>query len=302
MHLGDLVSEKYQLNATFSVEGKVQYSVNPGFTPELGNFDITLTFTPDDLRRYYVISTTRTINVTQLNIPQGDSSKTKLNPSQFQLKLIGNILFNKNEYFLDSQDRKKISDYASQIKAAKSNNVIILGNSDLKNGVDNIWLSKSRADAVSKYFGNFLPTSTLTRAWYGPTRPAVIGVDKESLAKNRRVEIYFQVPKSELEAIAVNPVFKEFAPISFNRNEYFLDARDRKALLNYAKSMTSLGCTLVSIVGTEDFKKGGLPNIGDLRSTAVKDYLETLNGQLNFQLLDSETSDKREVRISCKTK
>ena len=96
-----------------------------------------------------------------------------------------------------------------------------------------------------------------------------------------------------------NTVLQDFSPINFSRNDYFLDATDRKLLLTYAGKMATMGCLRISLQGTRDAAKGGLPDIDLLRAKAVRNYLVSLYGQFKFNQIERLISDKRQVKITC---
>ena len=184
-----------QLGAEFSVPGTVTYSIPKGFKPKNGKLTIVVNFKPLDTSQYLEVQITREIDVLKVDalavegIVTGEASTQKeiVVP---QLKTLGKVYFNTDEFFLDAKDRKYLKEVAKKVKKTGSKSVLILGHTDVKKGVDNEWLSKSRADAVSSFLKLFNIKSTITEAWYGPRKPAVKGLDKLSLAKNRRVEIY----------------------------------------------------------------------------------------------------------------
>lgn len=184
-----------QLGAEFSVPGTVTYSIPKGFKPKNGKLTIVVTFKPADTTQYLEVQITREIEVLKVDslavegIVSGEASTQKevVIP---ELKTLGKVYFNTDEYFLDAKDRKYLKDIAKKAKLNGSKSVLILGHTDVKKGVDNIWLSKSRADAVAQFLKQFKITSKITEAWYGPKKPAYKGLDKVSLAKNRRVEIF----------------------------------------------------------------------------------------------------------------
>ena len=184
-----------QLGAEFSVPGTVTYSIPKGYKPKNGKLTIVVTFKPTDTTQYLEVQITREIEVLKVDslaieaIVSGEAS-TQKEVVVPELKSLGKIYFNTDEYFLDAKDRKYLKSVAIKAKKVGTNSVLILGHTDVKRGVDNNWLSKSRADAVSKFLKQFNIKAKITEAWYGPRKPAVNGTDKVSLAKNRRVEIY----------------------------------------------------------------------------------------------------------------
>jgi outer membrane protein OmpA-like peptidoglycan-associated protein len=302
-----------QLNAVFSVPGKSEYNFKPGFKPEVGELKLTVTFTPENNSEYMVLSTSRVIQV----LPKPKTSPTPIaQPSKsaspqpkplivtaLSLKKIGTIYFRNNEYFLDAKDRTALKELSLEIKAQNFKTVIIQGNTDVKKGVDNYWLSKARAEAVSNYLGALAPSPLYNRVWYASKRPVSIGLDKQSLALNRRVEIYVQVKTQKEVNASPAPslnLAKSYEPITFNRNESFLDADDRQILLASVKDMASLGCKRVYLKGSRDQTSSSVNSyIVTNRVGAVKKFMTGINPSLKFTIEPGFISANREVRIRC---
>ena len=326
---GAAINSTHQLNAVFSVPGKAVYSVAEGFVPNVGSTTITLSFTPTDTTNYYVISTSRIIKVTAAATPTPSISASasptvsssptpkptpSLTPTAIKkpqsmkssaLTLVGTVYFNNNEYFIDGTDIATIKGVAEQLKKTPYKEVLVKGNTDIKQGVDNVWLSKARAEAVANTLDKYLKVHNLIRAWYASSMPVAIGLDKASLAKNRRVEIYTLEEVYATAAPTPSPKANVSAgdlilnPVTFNRNEYFLSAQARKDLVADVQNLFKAGCRKVALVGTEDGTRGGLPNMGLLRAKAVRDFMKSLDPALTFDSLKKAISINREVRISC---
>ena len=311
---GEAITQNNQLNAEFSVPGKAIYSVVPGLVPKIGELKIDVTFTPTDIDNFLVISTSRTVKISmapakepikeaQSNPDVIPVAEKPISVKPSSLKIFATIYFNNNEYFLDAGDRKKISETSMKLSAAGLKQVIVRGNTDVKTGVDNLWLSKARAEAVAALLSKTTGNINLTKAWYASKRPVAIGFDKASLAKNRRVEILIssEAPTSGTESFEIKaPIKKTFAPVQFNRNEYFLNAKARASLTAYAKEFFATGCKKITLVGTHDQTRGGFDDkIALFRGKAVRDFLLKLDGQLDFAKISQTVSTKREVRIAC---
>jgi outer membrane protein OmpA-like peptidoglycan-associated protein len=220
------------------------------------------------------------------------------------MEKIGTIYFKNNEYFLDAKDRTELKEISQQINDANFKTVIIQGNTDIKQGVDNFWLSKARAEAVSNYLSGLASAPLYNRVWYASRRPVAIGIDKVSLALNRRVEIYAQVsvekPASTGSVEPKQTISMTFDDISFNRNEAFLDAGDRKSLLNTVQIMAKSGCTQVFLKGSHDSSKGSVNAfIGTNRAKAVRKFMAGLLPSLKFRMEPEFVSTERVVEIRC---
>ena len=192
-----------QLNAKFSVPGKITYSIPLGTIMKSGIYTVKVTFVPTDTERYLVEETTQQIVVlvgdnSQSISPDGKNSSgaaavNLANPKSIDTKSLtqlGKIYFNNNEFFLDAGDRSRLKEIAASVIENKYKSVLVFGNTDIKKGVDNTWLSRSRAQAVAKYLKQLNLNVRYTQAWFGPTRPVSKGKDPLSLKLNRRVEIY----------------------------------------------------------------------------------------------------------------
>jgi outer membrane protein OmpA-like peptidoglycan-associated protein len=272
----------------------------PSFAP--GNAEIVDTKTPSALE------TSTALPPLKKPIPTTPSSPTP-SPVVYRIERqevsLGVIYFNTNEYFLDAGDRKTIASVALLINGMQAPTINVEGNTDIKKGVDNVWLSKARAEAVANLLSKDVNDKSVAVAWYASTRPAVIGLDKQSLAKNRRVEIFVvqqvKVPQtSGADKALTTSVSRSFNPIEFNRNEYFLDAGDRQSLVEYAQQMEEAKCLNISVVGTRDAKRGGLnETIAMLRAKAVAEYLNNIDGRLKVISLNQAISNVRQASISC---
>jgi hypothetical protein len=88
--------------------------------------------------------------------------------------------------------------------------------------------------------------------------------------------------------------------ISFNRNESFLDAGDRKSLVSTVQNMAKLGCNHVYLKGSHDQTKSSVnAYIGTDRVNAVKKFMAGLLPTLKFTFEPEVVSSDRVVRIRC---
>jgi uncharacterized repeat protein (TIGR02543 family) len=195
MNEGEMIDVN-QLNATFSVPGEARYSVQNGYKPKSGSFEIKVTFVPSDTTNYLVSETIRTITVLPAQGQQlttetiGKYSEVSTESIAIEsLKILKKIYFHTNEYFLDAFDRKVLKSLAVEASSRNIHSVLIYGHTDAMKGVDNQWLSKSRADAVANYLRRFNLEVSVTTAWFGPSKPVTLLRDRKSLKLNRRVEI-----------------------------------------------------------------------------------------------------------------
>ncbi len=302
-----------QLNAIFSVPGKTTYSKSIGENVSPGFLTLTVTFTPDNQSAYLTVSTSRTIIVKERRksniLPSPSPSPSPpivVKPKTVkvsELRLIGVIYFNNNEYFLDSRDRLELAKVASIVKERASLTVYIEGNTDVKRGVDNVWLSRSRAESVSNFLRAISKAPTYNRMWWASARPAVPGVSKEALALNRRVEIYIPQEVERAAGYKVEKpakIEKQLGSVFFNLNDYFLDATDRRKIKSFALQATELKCNKISLIGTRDSTPGKLnERIAFDRIRAVKAFLRDIYPLFEFISEETRISPQREVKVSC---
>lgn len=201
LRAGEALTEN-QLNAKFSVPGIVTYSISLGTILKPGIHTVKVTFVPTDTERYLVVETTQQIVVlpdenAQNNSTNGVSADSEplnlADPKSIDTKSLlqlGTIYFNSNEFFLDAGDRLKLKEIAASVVTHKYRSILVFGNTDIKKGVDNTWLSRSRAQAVTKFLKQLNLNVRYTQAWFGPTRPVSKRTDPKSLQLNRRVEIF----------------------------------------------------------------------------------------------------------------
>jgi outer membrane protein OmpA-like peptidoglycan-associated protein len=220
-----------------------------------------------------------------------------------QLRKIASIYFNNNEYFLDAEDRKILSDSASWFTGDNQHSCFIEGNTDIKRGVDNVLLSKNRAEAVRKYMMRNLLIYNCSSVWFASTRPVAFGTSQKALSMNRRVDIFVKESVEEAPQVTQSSVAKislDLMRITFNRNEYFLDARDRAILLRNVTTAIKARCLNITLQGSRDTTKG-LPNetIAENRAKAVKIFMRAQYPLLKFIVAPAAISSNREVAISC---
>jgi uncharacterized repeat protein (TIGR02543 family) len=220
-----------------------------------------------------------------------------------KLKKVGTIYFNNNEYFLDAGDRKTLVDLADSFKIDEIQSVFIEGNTDVRQGVDNILLSQNRAEAVRNYLFNRNSNPTYSTMWFAASKPVAVGTSLQALAANRRVDIYVPMLVEEVVApiqAAEKKIVMTFGPIAFNRNEYFLDAGDRATLVNNVANAVKNKCTKITLRGSRD-ATNGKPNatIVDNRVKAVQAFMKVQYPALRFGVQPAFISPTREVLISC---
>jgi outer membrane protein OmpA-like peptidoglycan-associated protein len=140
--------------------------------------------------------------------------------------------------------------------------------------------------------------------WFAASRPAVPNITKADLTLNRRVEIFVQERSAnsniEVNKIPVASISKQYSSITFNRNDYFLDAKDRTSLKNTVRDAAENKCIIFSLIGTRDQSSGSNnSSIAEDRINAVRSYITSIYPKIQFKNVQVQTSSVREVRISC---
>lgn len=108
------------------------------------------------------------------------------------MRKVAAIGFALNSYVLSAEVKKEITKIAAELNSNSSRMVLIYGNTDSQQGVDNVKLSKQRALAVRAYLSPLLKEKRITIGWFAATRPVVKGNTQAAHAKNRRVEIWIK--------------------------------------------------------------------------------------------------------------
>ena len=114
-----------------------------------------------------------------------------------QKKLAGNIspvvYFDYDSYAVKSEFLGPIEAYAGQLKGDTRRKVQVEGHTDEQGGSEyNLALGQKRADAVRQALvAAGALTSQIETVSYGKEKPAVVGVDEQSRAKNRRAVINY---------------------------------------------------------------------------------------------------------------
>lgn len=104
------------------------------------------------------------------------------------------VYFDYDSFAIKPEFQSIIETHARYIKADKARKVAIEGHTDERGGREyNLALGQKRAEAVRSAFGLLgVVDSQVEAVSFGKEKPAVQGVDEESLAKNRRAEIRYQ--------------------------------------------------------------------------------------------------------------
>jgi outer membrane protein OmpA-like peptidoglycan-associated protein len=219
------------------------------------------------------------------------------------LKKVGTIYFNNNEYFLDAGDRKILSQLAISFNENQVQSVFIEGNTDIRQGVDNVLLSQNRAEAVRNFLLNRNSLPSYSTMWFAASKPVAVGTSPQALSANRRVDIYIPMVVEESITPAQaqeKKIVMTLNPVTFNRNEYFLDAGDRATLVNDVANAVKNKCTKITLRGSRD-ATNGKPNatIVENRVKAVQAFMKPQYPALRFGVQPAFISATREVQISC---
>jgi outer membrane protein OmpA-like peptidoglycan-associated protein len=111
---------------------------------------------------------------------------------ELDMNKVSSIYFASGTYYLNASSKSALTKIAAKVKAKNPTEILCYGFTDSKSGADNTYLSKMRAKSVADYLALKGVTTEITLGWYADSKPAVAGVSKAALAKNRRVEIYIK--------------------------------------------------------------------------------------------------------------
>ena len=111
---------------------------------------------------------------------------------ELDMSKVSSIYFASGTYYLNASSKSALNKIAAKIKAKNPTEILCYGFTDSKGGADNTYLSKMRSKSVADYLALKGVTTEITLGWYADSKPAVAGVSKAALAKNRRVEIYIK--------------------------------------------------------------------------------------------------------------
>jgi outer membrane protein OmpA-like peptidoglycan-associated protein len=95
-------------------------------------------------------------------------------------------------YVVTKSNQEKLRTIAAQIMNSPAKTVLIYGHTDSLGGVNNLILSKNRANAIAKQLRPLLKGKTIRVGWFAASKPAVQGKTNAANAKNRRVEIWIK--------------------------------------------------------------------------------------------------------------
>ena len=101
------------------------------------------------------------------------------------------VFFATNESVLTTASRETLRKQAAWLRKNSKINIVLEGHADERGTREyNLALGQRRAETVSDYLVlNGINKSRITVKSYGEEKPAVLGQDESSYAKNRRVEI-----------------------------------------------------------------------------------------------------------------
>ena len=104
------------------------------------------------------------------------------------------VYFDYDSFAIKPEFQSIIESHARYIKSDKARKVAIEGHTDERGGREyNLALGQKRAEAVRSALGLLgVVDSQVEAVSFGKEKPAVQGLDEDSLAKNRRAEIRYQ--------------------------------------------------------------------------------------------------------------
>jgi peptidoglycan-associated lipoprotein len=104
------------------------------------------------------------------------------------------IYFDFDSFVVKPEFQSVIETHAKYLAANKSRRVAVEGHTDESGGREyNLALGQKRAEAVRRALGLLGVTDSQVEAVsFGKEKPAAAGFDQESMAKNRRAEIFYR--------------------------------------------------------------------------------------------------------------
>ena len=123
------------------------------------------------------------------DIAASDREPAQINPANSQTYL-DPLYFDFDSYLLGVEARETLSSNARWLAENKSTHVVIEGHADERGSDEyNLALAEKRALAAKRYIETLgISHDRMETISYGENKPAVIGHDEETWAKNRRVE------------------------------------------------------------------------------------------------------------------
>jgi peptidoglycan-associated lipoprotein len=104
------------------------------------------------------------------------------------------VYFDFDSYVVKPEFQSAIEAHAKYLSANKSRKTAVEGHTDERGGREyNLALGQKRAEAVRRALGLLGVTDSQVEAVsFGKEKPAAVGSDEESMAKNRRAEINYR--------------------------------------------------------------------------------------------------------------
>jgi uncharacterized repeat protein (TIGR02543 family) len=109
-----------------------------------------------------------------------------------EMRRVSMFYFALGSYVVTKSNQEKLRTIAAQIMNSPAKTVLIYGHTDSLGGVNNLILSKNRANAIANQLRPLLKGKTIRVGWFAASKPAVQGKTNAANAKNRRVEIWIK--------------------------------------------------------------------------------------------------------------
>ncbi|WP_028294190.1 peptidoglycan-associated lipoprotein Pal [Oceanobacter kriegii] len=124
----------------------------------------------------------------------GESLKSEMSQAEAALMEQTVFYFDFDQSTIKSDSKAALMAHAAYLKSHSSARVVLEGHADERGTVEyNLALGERRGMAVRRYLlANGASASQLEVVSFGEERPAVMGHNESSYAKNRRVEIKYQ--------------------------------------------------------------------------------------------------------------
>ena len=187
-----------QLNARATVPGKFVYSPGLGALLPSGINDLTVTFTPDDVANYVPVTMSVKILVHRADLPSPTPSPSPTptmsptpNSSSGEpiFNLSTTIYFKNGSANVDEAGLRILKKQVAVLRDAKVFKIYVNGYASSLPGVDNLSLSKRRAEAVAEILKTLEPRLKIIVKFFGSSSPVASEKTKQGQAINRRVVI-----------------------------------------------------------------------------------------------------------------
>ena len=127
---------------------------------------------------------------TPLLSPAPSTTQAEISHSKNLITRVATIHFGRNSYYLMPLVKKNLVKIVMKLNLSSIQEIRFYGYTDDKAGVDNLWLSKARAEAVESFFKTLIKGKALQVRYFGSAKPIFPCVTASACAANRRVDVW----------------------------------------------------------------------------------------------------------------